>query len=458
MTDPALMMIIATHQMVPNANMSCPFRCGKRMIEYNPELIGKLSDSQFETYLKAEAIRIILKHPYERQPHGCTRKSMTLGSNLVLGDNYDFSSINMPRPSDFALPENQYYEWYTIEIEGRSLVLDNEGYIIIQDDCAGDSAGDEENADSASSSSQSSDAYRQSDKSSLSDADCFLLTLSDGSQLRIPKSKPSGNPDGDTVGNTDDSGHGECDKREHPKETRKPANSQQMKIASSSEDLSSLWDEDSMMSCEIDAIIRDVESSGTGWGSLAGSLAQTIVANTRAKIDYRKVLSGFRASVLSSRRYLTRMRPNRRSGFDNMGSIRRFNTNLLIAVDVSQSITDKALSHFFSIIGKIFKYGIENVDVVQFDCALSEVQTFEKCKKRVEIVGRGGTSFQPVFDYVHKNGKYDGLIIFTDGYAPEPNKPKGFRTKVVWVCDDEKNYQKHKSWMKKTGRSCAIKY
>ena len=74
------------------------------------------------------------------------------------------------------------------------------------------------------------------------------------------------------------------------------------------------------------------------------------------------------------------MRPNRRSGFDNMGSIRRFDTNLLIAVDVSGSISDEVLTHFYSVIGRIFKYGIEHVDVVQFDCSLSEVQSFEKAK------------------------------------------------------------------------------
>ena len=150
------------------------------------------------------------------------------------------------------------------------------------------------------------------------------------------------------------------------------------------------------------------------------------------------------------------MRPNRRSGFENMGSIRRFDTNLLIAVDVSGSISGEVLTHFYSVIGKIFKYGIEHVDVVQFDCSLSEVQPFEKAKKRIEILGRGGTSFQPIFDFVQRNPQYDGLIIFTDGYAPKPKKSKRFQTKVVWVCQDEKTYQEHKSWMKETGRCCFV--
>ena len=116
-------MTVLVHEMVLNTNMSCPFRCGKGKIEYNPERINKLSDSQLENSLKAEAIRIILKHPYERQPDGCKRKSMALGSNLVLSDNYDFTEINLPKPSDFGLPEKESYEWYSMRIERKGLLL-----------------------------------------------------------------------------------------------------------------------------------------------------------------------------------------------------------------------------------------------------------------------------------------------------------------------------------------------
>ena len=289
-----------------------------------------------------------------------------------------------------------------------------------------------------------------------------MLTLADGSIMRIPKSSSSETNNSNQDSASDDSNADNPNKpseqncqEEHPEEKRKFDNQTKGKNIPSA-DLSSLWEEDSMMSCTIDAIVEDIESSGAGWGSLAGNLAETIIANTKAKIDYRKTLTGFRASILSSKRHLTRMRPNRRSGFENMGSIRRFDTNLLIAVDVSGSISDEVLTHFYSVIGRIFKYGIEHVDVVQFDCSLSEVQAFEKAKKRVEIVGRGGTSFQPIFDFIQKNYKYDGLIIFTDGDAPKPQKPKRFKTKVVWVCEDEKAYQKHKSWMKETGRCCFV--
>lgn len=503
LTEPALLMTVLAHEMVLNANMSCPFRCGKGKIEYNPEEINKLSDSQLENSLKAEAIRIILKHPYERQPDGCKRKSMALGSNLVLSDNYDFTEINLPKPADFSLPEKESYEWYSMRIEGKGLVPDENGDIESQgvdnkrdtqntenqtkkanetspnqennnidadletdkntdkNNMSGeDSSSDNES--NGSSTSNNEEPSKGSTQSSDPDKNFFVLTLADGSIMRIPKSSsPKINNSGQESG-ADDSNADTPNKpleqnhQGEPPEEKRLFDNQPKQKNMPSEDLSALWEEDSMMSCTIDAIVEDIESSGAGWGSLAGNLSETIIANTKAKIDYRKTLTGFRASILSSKRHLTRMRPNRRSGFENMGSIRRFDTNLLIAVDVSGSISDEVLTHFYSVIGRIFKYGIEHVDVIQFDCSLSEVQAFEKAKKRVEIVGRGGTSFQPIFDFVQKNIKYDGLIIFTDGDAPKPQKPKRFKAKVVWVCEDEKAYQKHKSWMKETGRCCFV--
>ena len=519
--EPALLKVFFSHELEKNTKISCPFRCGKGKIEYNPTIIESLNDNQLEQYLKAEVIRIILKHPYERQPDGCRRRSMSIGSNLVLADNYDFEVISLPKPSEYGLPENESYEWYSMRIEGKNkkssnpiasnaasdISTDNDEDISQQSNSEQEETSNDQNQESQNkddtkdssgdssleNSSNSNQGATTAETTDYSREDCFVLKMADGSEIRIPKGKKASKGDGlsQTPGtsgfegadaNTSErnnslqvSGIGETDGQitksskgsglsqtpgtsgfegtaDPPLENRKFDNEP------AKEDLSSLWEEDSMMSCAIDSIIDDIASSGSSsWGSLAGKMSQKIIANTKARIDYRRTLSGFRASILSSKRHLTRMRPNRRSGFDNMGSIRRFDTKILIAVDVSGSISDEVLTHFYSVIGRFFKYGVENVDVVQFDCDLSEVVTFEKKMKRVDIEGRGGTSFQPIFDYVSKHPDYDGLIIFTDGYAPQPSIPKGLRTKVVWICDNEDNYQKHKKWMKKSGRCCTIK-
>ena len=71
------------------------------------------------------------------------------------------------------------------------------------------------------------------------------------------------------------------------------------------------------------------------------------------------------------------------------------------------------------------------------------------------LVGRGGTSFNEPIQYAHEN-RYDGLVMLTDGYAPEPLIPDGMKTKIVWVCRDRESYENAHQWMEKSGRVCIM--
>ena len=217
-------------------------------------------------------------------------------------------------------------------------------------------------------------------------------------------------------------------------------------------DQAELWEEDQWMQEGIRQAMEQLSS----WGSLPGDLVEQIQAALKPKLDYRKVLSGFRSSVLCAKRRLTRMRPNRRSGFQYMGSIRQLRTNYLVAVDVSGSISDEDLQYFFSTINRFFKYGVEKIDVVTFDTALGEPMTLSKARNKIVINGRGGTWFQPVIDYMAEHPEYDGLIIFTDGYASKPEVSAKLKGRILWILRSEKEYKDHRKWMKESGRVCFI--
>jgi predicted metal-dependent peptidase len=83
------------------------------------------------------------------------------------------------------------------------------------------------------------------------------------------------------------------------------------------------------------------------------------------------------------------------------------------------------------------------------------VHNLKNVVKDVAILGRGGTSFQEPIDYAHENG-YDGLVMLTDGYAPEPIMPEGFKTGLLWVSENERCLEARKSWMEKSGRTCVM--
>lgn len=217
-------------------------------------------------------------------------------------------------------------------------------------------------------------------------------------------------------------------------------------------DATGLWQEDAWMAEEV----KNLAENTTSWGSLPGNLVDRILAGLKPKLDYRKVLSGFRSSVLCSKRKLTRMRPNRRSGFQYMGSIRQLRTNYLVAVDVSGSISGEDLKYFFSTINRFFKYGVEKIDALTFDTELGETVSLSKAQKEFNVKGRGGTDFQPIVNYMAEHPEYDGLIIFTDGYASKPEVPVKLKGRILWILRSEKEYNDHRSWMRESGRVCFI--
>ena len=374
--EPALFQVLCTHSIEENAAMPCPVRSGARKVEYNPDFLKEMGDLALEQALRTEAIRILLKHPYQRKPDACSQQAIAVGSNLTIGDNYLFGSLHIEHPADYDLPVGREYEWYSRRIQE---LLPPEA------DGDGNGAGDGDDAQGRGSGDGDSRADRLAD-----------------------------NADRNTA-------------------------------------LSELWDEDELTVAMIDGIIESTKD----WGSLAGNFAELLKASAKARINWRNVLSGFRASILSTQRKLTRMRPNRRTGFDNMGSIRRFDTRVLIAVDVSGSISSSDLSYFYGVVNSAFRYGFTAVDVIQFDAGVRVVQTLKKVMRDVAVLGRGGTSFQEPIDYANENG-YDGLVILTDGYAPEPIIPDNMRCKLVWVCNDRSSYENSHRWMEKSGRVCIM--
>ena len=116
LVDPLFHRIASTHLFEPNKTIACPVRTGKGRVEYNEDLIKRLSDTEVERLLKIEMIRIALHHPYERRPDFCSGTLMTLASNLVIADNYPEFADMLPGPLQYGLPVGKNYEWYALKL------------------------------------------------------------------------------------------------------------------------------------------------------------------------------------------------------------------------------------------------------------------------------------------------------------------------------------------------------
>ena len=401
LTEPLLFAVYCSHDFVENGAIDVPMRTGNMKVEFAPKILDKVADDVLQEYLKIEMFRILLKHPYQRQPPFAAKALLTMASNITIADMYDVSpavkkqmggtELNLPRGLCFE-------EYYNLLRQMASP--------------AGGAVGESQQTDGGIGQGESEQGEKgEGDKSGQG---------------------------GDASGNSDGSGD---------------AGGGEVSQANRDAQVSELWNEDEEACCNINGFIEVAEASNK-WGSIPGKLQGLIKASMKVDMDYRKMLSLFKTSVISSRRRLTRMRPNRRFGFDAMGSRYELSTNLLIAVDVSGSVTDRSLQFFFSVINRLFKYGVEKLDVLQFDAQIQgDIEPLKKARKTVKIMGRGGTSFQPAADYYCDHPEYDGLIYFTDGYAPPPV----FNTKrpidVLWVICSRQCYAENSTWIRKIKRN-----
>ena len=397
LTEPLLFTVYCSHRLTINPNMLCALRSGQGRIEYNPELIGQMPDQQLRTLLSVEIIRILLKHPYSRQPLGCPPITQKMASDMVIAPAYDLTNAGLTHPEDFGLPTGQHFEWYANRLNSMDI------HQVISGSGEGDSCSNGETVEGIT--APSFDSHEVQDN------------------------------DSDESDNTE--GTGEEENTEMASYT-------------------SLWEEDAFMGQQITDIIQ----STTQWGSLSKGMVELIQKSTEGRIDYRNALRAFRSSILSQKRHLTRMHPSRRFGFEQMGSRYEFTTRLLIAIDTSGSVGSDELGHYYRIISTFFKYGIQEIDVLMFDTDVQgeplTLKETQKNKQTFEVKGRGGTNFQVPVDYVKAHPGYDGLIILTDGNAPVPEVPLFLQTKILWVIDNKQSYQRQYDALRKTGRVCLM--
>lgn len=455
--EPALFVIWCTHKLVKNEKLAVPMRSGRQMIEFNPEMMKDWNESEIAERLRFEVLRILLGHPYMRQPFKARKGILGLASDITLKSLYKDTST-LPIPSDLIYEKGKCFEEYYAlvkkyveqkETETYSPPYEIDGGLL--DDGGG---GLDDDADGKKSSS----APDKSDDGSSCD----------GETEETEETEEDSNDKYATENGDDPELHNSGDDEEIAGGGRESSEPDMGGDTSEIENMmrpyteaAELWEEDQLMQESIRGKIEQVKRMNQ-WGSLPGKVVDEILASTIVRIDYRQILSMFRASVLSSSRKLTRMLPSRRYGFEYMGSKRDFTTELLVAIDVSGSVTNEGISQALSIINRFFKYGVENIDVIQFDYGLQgEKMTMKKAlKDKFKVQGRGGTDFQAPIDLFLKDG-YDGLIMITDGFAAVPEVPKVFRGNILWLIYEnewfdisrKQGLNKELSWIKDFPRS-----
>jgi predicted metal-dependent peptidase len=432
LVEPLLLAIWTSHALISEPRIQT-IRVQRGRIEYNPRFIEQLGDRQLEAVLRFEALRILLKHPYSRrQAHAAMSYA---ASNLTLQE-YLQTELPFPRARDLfgdASYDRQFFEFYYQQLleqpAAEELALGAEPGAD-SESLSGDDLGV-----TASKRPHPRPLFQKGERGETASS---LDSLVDSPSPRIggkglgDGGQPWSNSGGDLLG-------------------------VYAAPALSGAENTEQWGQDELLSDRLDDLVRTAQANES-WGSIGGRLREQILANLYPKLDYRAVLRQFRTSILSQQRRLTRMKPNRRYGFTYMGSRRDFTTKLLFAIDVSGSMGTEELQRGFSVVNRFFNYGVPTVDVLQFDAEITaEVMTLRRAQPSVELTGRGGTNFSPVLAYVDEHRDYDGLIIYTDGYAPCPKPPRNRRTRVLWLFVHEEQYQSCYPNLKHLGQGAYLR-
>jgi len=161
-------------------------------------------------------------------------------------------------------------------------------------------------------------------------------------------------------------------------------------------------------------------------GTVSGGIQGLVNAVVEPKADWRLQLSKYIVSRLPSN--MTWNRPHKKS--HSLGvylpSFVREHLDVVVHIDSSGSIRDEELVEFLTeVCGILRSYSSVEATLLVCDCALQEVVDLTESSADsllpFKVKGRGGTSHQPVVDWVNENRPQSRLLIsMTDGCSDIP--------------------------------------
>ena len=184
-------------------------------------------------------------------------------------------------------------------------------------------------------------------------------------------------------------------------------------------------------------VVRQMDSGGKGRGSLPGNIIDQInKLNEPPQIKWQSLI----VKQIGKQVCGKRKSPNRLNRRDPKSIYKKGNLNdrlhpIVVAFDVSGSVSNKELMYFLNELQALSDKMKLPITYIQFDWDIQNVETIAPNKKpSFNLHGRGGTSFQPVFDYLkdEQYPKETQLFIFTDGGGEREINNRGYK-KYQWI-------------------------
>jgi len=186
-------------------------------------------------------------------------------------------------------------------------------------------------------------------------------------------------------------------------------------------------------------MVKDIanEAATKSRGKVPGHIESLIKRlNERPVISWQKELRLLVGSIkIPFRKTIQRRDRRQPHRYDIRGRISDRTVKIVIVIDTSGSVDKVQLQWIFREIFGIIKNIKFELHIIECDTRVTRVYKAKTDKDiKLEVTGRGGTSFSPAIEYINENLRgIDLALYFTDGYGEYELNPKPKNYKMLWV-------------------------
>ena len=188
---------------------------------------------------------------------------------------------------------------------------------------------------------------------------------------------------------------------------------------------------------EVRAKVFEAMCNAKNKSNIPKGLAEEYKAMAAPKIKWNFVISQRLKSMLKEKSWKT---PNKKYlPYYFPGTKRKKTSKILFAIDTSGSMSENEINEALSeILGYANTFRTHEFYIIPCDCEEYEpirIKNNErnKLKESVELMGKGGTDYEPVFKMIKErwNNDIDSLVYFTDLECDFPKDPPPYP--IFWV-------------------------
>lgn len=197
-----------------------------------------------------------------------------------------------------------------------------------------------------------------------------------------------------------------------------------------------IWSESTLNNEALKAITKKIAISSFK-GKAPKDIENIIIGYTeKAEISWQESLKNIIPALRSGQKpTITRRSRRQPERLDLRGTLPNKVPEILVAIDISASISDEEVHKIMVEILEITKSRKNKITVIECD---SEIRRIYEVKSYKDIKGRlcntGATKFSPVFRYIKENNlRNHVLIYFTDGVGERELEIKPVNAATIWV-------------------------